>query len=82
MVEYPEPLKEEIQTYFEKKEELIKENNNKFVLIKGKKIISIFDSDIDALKEGYKLFKKGAFLVKRIVPTEPPLNFTTNMLGG
>lgn len=74
-------LEEEIGTYEKHKEELIEKANNKFVLIKHSEIIEIFESQSDALKEGYKRFRKEPFLVKQILPVEVPLQFTSNLLG-
>jgi hypothetical protein len=77
----PSELREEIQTYFKHKDSLISENAGKYVLIKGSKIEGIFESQKDAIKQGYEHFGNVSFLVKQIVPSEPPLNFTANMIG-
>ncbi len=77
----PSELREEILTYFEKKDSLMPENAGKYALIKGKKIEGIFESGEDATKQGYERFGNVPFLVKKIVPFEPPLNFTANMIG-
>ena len=78
---FPPELREEIQTYFEKKDSLMPENVGKYVLIKGKKIEGIFESQEDTTKQGYERFGNVPFLVKQLVPFEPPLNFTANMIG-
>ena len=74
-------LEEEITTYEKHKEQLVSKANNKFVLIKNSEIIEIYESRLDALKEGYKKFGKEPFLVKQITPVEVPLQFTSNLLG-
>ncbi len=73
-------LDEELQTYEKNKEELIKENEGKYVLIKGSKIINIFESEKDALKEGIEKFGNTPFLVKKIERVEQTQNFTSNLI--
>ncbi|MBI3626446.1 hypothetical protein HY224_00155 [Candidatus Uhrbacteria bacterium] len=69
-------LEKEIKVYEQKKEQLLRENKGKFVLIKGEKIESIYTSYEDALAEGYKKFGNQEFLVKEITENEN-INFLT-----
>jgi hypothetical protein len=61
-----ELLKKELETFEENKEKLLKESYGKFVLIKDKVIIEIFDTQADAIKVGIDKFGNDPFLVKKI----------------
>ena len=58
-------LEKELETYKLKLSEL-KQEEGKFVLIQGDKVIGTFTSYEDAIKEGYRLFSLDPFLVKQI----------------
>ena len=58
-------LEQELKTYKEKLPEL-KENEGKFVLIHGEKVVDVFSTYEDAVKYGYKAFGLEPFLVKQI----------------
>ena len=58
-------LERELETYKAKLPEL-KKDEGKFVLIHGDRVVDIFSSYEDALKEGYKMFGLNPFLVKQI----------------
>lgn len=73
-------LKQEIETYYANKEELLKISKGQFVLIKDKKIIDTLHSRMDAISKGYKLFGNIPFLVKEIVEIEIPLTFTSPII--
>jgi len=76
-----EALKKEMETFEAQKAELINRSKGKYALIKDDKVVGIFDSQIDAIQQGYERFGNVPFLVKLIVEVEPPLNFTSNLLG-
>jgi hypothetical protein len=73
-------LKKELETYEKNKERLIKESLNKFVLIKAGEIIGIYESQSDALDEGYKEFGIEPFLVKGIVEIDRPQNLVSGLV--
>lgn len=73
-------LNEEIKIYEKKKNELLKEHEGEFVLIKDSKIIGIFKSSDDAIREGIKKFGNVPFLVKKIERIEQSQNFTSNLI--
>jgi len=77
----PKPLKKELEVYEGQKAELVGKSKEKFVLIKGDKVIDTFDTKIDAIRHGYEKFGNTPFLVKQIVELETPQNFTSNLLG-
>ncbi len=73
-------LKEELETYETNKANLIQTDLGKFVLIKGKEIISIFESEKDAINSGFEKFGNVSFLVKKIEQVEQTQNFTSNLI--
>lgn len=76
-----EMLKKELETYKAQKSKLIGKSEGKFALIKDDKVIDVFDTKIDAIRQGYERFGNVSFLVKQIVEVETPQNFTSNLLG-
>jgi len=74
------PLSEEIKTYNENKENLLRDNSGKFVLIKKERIIGTYDTRNDAIKVGIDKFGNEPFLVKKISETDEVQNFTSNLI--
>lgn len=74
-------LEEEIKTYEQNKAELVKTANGKYVLIKGKEIIDIFESEKDAIRQGIEKFGNSPFLVKKIEEIEQTQNYTSNLIN-
>lgn len=74
-------LQKEIETFKAKKNEVLAQAEGKFVLIKGEKVIGLFESQGDALQEGYKQFGKGPFLVKQVLALDVPLRFASPLIG-
>jgi len=73
-------LQQELQTYEAQKNELVGKAKGKFALIKGDKVIDVFDTRGDAIKQGYEKLGNVPFLVKQIIEVEVPQNFTSNLL--
>lgn len=59
-------LTEEKETYEKNKQNLIRDDKGKFVLIKGKKIIGIFKYKIEAVNAGNRKFGAFQSFVKEI----------------
>jgi hypothetical protein len=76
-----EMLKKELQTYEANKSELIGKSKGKFALIKDDKVMGVFDTKIDAIRQGYERFGNVPFFVKQIVEIDIPQNFTSNLFG-
>ena len=70
----------EKQTYEAKKDELVEKGEGKYVLIKGKEIIGIYESEKDALKIGIEKFGNSPFFVRKIERIEQTQNFTSNLI--
>jgi hypothetical protein len=52
----------------------------KFAL-KGRDLVDTFNSELEAIRDGYRRFGNEPFLVKHIVEADIPLNFTSFNLG-
>ena len=63
-------LKKELETYDEKKLELLAAHEGQYVLIHGDEVAGTWDTYEDALKAGYERFEIEPFLVKRIQALE------------
>lgn len=72
-------LEKELETYKQKLSELAADEG-KYVLIKGDKVVSVYDTYADALKEGYDKFGLETFLVKKIEAVEQVQYITRNVL--
>lgn len=70
-------LKKELETYEAHKNELLAKSKGKFVLIKGDKVIDVFNDWMDAIAQGYKQFGYVPLLVKEIVEVEIPISFSS-----
>lgn len=60
----------ELATYEANKAELLKSHAGKFALIHGKEVVGVFDSETNALQEGYKRFGPVPLYIKEILPEE------------
>lgn len=65
------PLEKELSYYNSIRDDLIKNHEGKFALIKGETLVGTFDRAESAYTEGVKLFGNQAFLVKQILREEP-----------
>jgi hypothetical protein len=63
------PLEKELETYKNNLADLA-QHEGKFVLIHGDKVVDIFDSYQDALRQGYRDFGVDSFLVRQIHAVE------------
>jgi hypothetical protein len=74
-------LEKELQTYEANRQKLIGTSKREFVLITGSEIAGVFDTHIDAIRQGYDEYGNVPFLVKQVLEVETPQNFTSNLLG-
>jgi hypothetical protein len=75
-----EPLEKELKTLEAHRDELLGADENKYVLIHGDTVAGTYESESDAINEGYRQFGNVPFLVKQVVATERPLNFLSGMV--
>ena len=74
-------LEKELEAYQAQKSELLGNSKGKFALVKNEQVIDVFDSQTDAIRQGYKQFGNVPFLVKKIEEIEVPENFTSHLLA-
>jgi hypothetical protein len=74
-------LETEIHHFDEHRAELLRDAAGKFALVKGQRILGVFDTENAAIRHGYETLGNVAFLVKRITEVDIPLNFTSFNLG-
>ena len=63
-----EKLEKEFDYYLEHQDELIKEYNGKFIVIKDDAVIGEYESELEAVEETSKRHELGTFLVQKCVP--------------
>lgn len=74
-------LEVELGTFEAKREELLAAAEGKFALIKGDELAGVYDSQEDAIREGYRHFGNVAFLVKQVLRVETSQRFVSGMLA-
>ncbi len=74
-------LATELKTYEQHRDKLLERAEGKFVLIHGPEVAEVYESQMDAINEGYRRFGNVPFLVKHILKVEVPLNFSSHNLG-
>ena len=61
-------LEKEFHYYLEHQDELVKEYNGKFIVIKGHKVLGAFASALEAVENTTKQHELGTFLVQKCEP--------------
>ncbi len=61
-------LKKEFDYYLEHQDELVKEYNGKFIVIKGNRVLGAFSSEIEAINKALEKHELGTFLVQKCEP--------------
>jgi hypothetical protein len=74
-------LEKELGYFEQHRSELLGRAKGKFALIKNEELIDTFDSQVDAIRAGYRQFGNEPFLVKQIAAVDVPLNFTSFNVG-
>ena len=63
-----EKLEKEFNYYLKHQDELIREYNGKFIVIKDDAVIGKYESELEAVEETSKQHELGTFLVQKCVP--------------
>lgn len=74
-------LTAELETFQRHKESLLRESYDKYVLIHQEELAGTFDTEADAINEGYRRFGNVPFLVKQVCPADKPLNFVSGLVA-
>jgi hypothetical protein len=60
-----QPLEVEFRYYLEHQDELVKKYDGRFVVIKDKQVIGVFDSELEAIEKTSEKHDLGTFLVQK-----------------
>lgn len=60
-----EQLREEFEYYLANQEELAELYNGKFIVIKNRQVIGVYDSELEAITETARQHEMGTFLVQK-----------------
>jgi len=63
-------LDKEYKYFIDNKDKFIKEYQNKFIVIKKEKIIGVYNSQDEALKESLNNHQAGTFLIQFVSPNK------------
>jgi hypothetical protein len=74
-------LDTELETYEKNRERLLGEHAGNYVLIHGTEIVGAYESERDAIYQGYEKFGNVPFLVKRVVEIETPVYLVSGYLN-
>ena len=61
-------LEKEFQYYLDNQEDLVKQYNGKFIVIKNFKVIGAYNTELEAIQETTKEHELGTFLVQKCEP--------------
>lgn len=62
------PLEDEFEYYIAHESEILARHRDRYVVIKGGRVLGAFDSEIEAVSETAKREPAGTFLVQHAVP--------------
>ncbi len=71
------PLALELETFLAHQPKWLMTDRDRYALIKGESVIGLYDQQEEAFAEGYRRFRREAFMVQRIQET-----FDTYYFGG
>lgn len=74
-------LTDELATFDKRRAELLGEAAGKYALVHGQDVVGFYDTQHDAIAEGYRRFGNVPFLVKLVAAVDVPEQFVTNVLG-
>ncbi len=75
MREKKNPFEKELAAFEKDKEKLLAEHEGKYALVKEDKVVGVFESENDAISQGYERFGTQLFLVKHISEKDESMNF-------
>jgi hypothetical protein len=74
-------LETELAYYKAHRDEWLSSHRDRFVVVKGQKLIGVFNSQDDALRAGARLFGLDSFLVKQVTDSDKPVSIPALTLG-
>jgi hypothetical protein len=76
-----EPLEKELAYFERERERLVAEAEGKYALIHGEELLGTYESEEDAITEGYRRCGNVAFLVMEILRVQTPVELVSNLLA-
>lgn len=74
-------LEQERQYYEENKEAWLTQHRDRFVLVKGRDLLGVYNTIDEAITEGARLFGLDSFLVRQVRPFEEEIHIPALTLG-
>jgi hypothetical protein len=74
-------FEKELRYYKTHKDELLKSHPNKFLVIKGDRLLGPYNTDKDAYEAGLQEFGNVPFLIKKVTKEEEIIRFPALVLG-
>jgi predicted RNA-binding protein with PIN domain len=74
-------LQREQATYETHRADLVERAAGKYALIHGDEIVAVFDTQADAIGDGYRRYGNTPFMVKHVEAVETPHNFVSRLLA-
>lgn len=62
------PLKREFEYYLANQEALVRKHKGKFIVVKNREVIGVYDDQATAVSETEKTHELGTFLVQKVEP--------------
>jgi hypothetical protein len=75
-----EKLAKELETYQENRDSLLSTAEGRFVLIKGEDVLGEFDTEADAIRQGYLQLGNVPFLVKQVLQLERKFTLPSSLI--
>lgn len=76
----PPELQLELATFDANRNALLGRAAGKYALVHKDQVIDVFDTEADAIREGYRQLGNIPFLVKKIEPVDMPGLFVSNLI--
>ena len=74
-------LEIELATFEKNRDRFVATSEGKYVLIHRREIVGFYESEWDAIDEGYRRFGNVPFLVKQITRLDLPIVLTSNLIA-
>lgn len=74
-------LETELGTYALHRDSLVGSAEGRFVLIHKDRVCGLYDTEGDAIAQGYAQLGNVPFLVKQVTKVDVPMVFTSHLLG-
>jgi len=73
-----EKLEKEFKFYLEHQDEFVKKYKGKFIVIKNREVLGVFDSELEAIEKTAEKHELGTFLIQKCEPGAESYTHTYN----